>query len=79
MTRKVVDLFLLKEIHKPTITFFFQKVQPSADRAAQNLEIISKNFQFGTKRTRILLGFIMGFIIYYLVLIVNPMGGILVR
>jgi len=59
VTRKVVDLFLLKEIHKPTITFFFQKVQPSADRAAQNLEIISKNFQFGTRRTRILMGFII--------------------
>ena len=50
-------------------------IQPIADRVAQHLEIISKNFQFGTKRTRIL----MGFIIYYLVLIVNPMGRILVR
>ena len=46
---------------------------------AQNLEIISKNFLFGTKRTRILMGFIMGFIMYYLVLFVNPVGGILVR
>jgi len=44
------------------------------DRVAQNLEIISKNFQFSTRRTRIL----MGFSIYYLVLIVNPVGRILV-
>ena len=50
-------------------------VQPIADRVAQHLEIISKNFQFSTRRTRIL----MGFITYYLVLIVNPMGRILVR
>ena len=50
-------------------------VQPIADRVAQHLELISKNFQFSTRRTRIL----MGFIIYYLVLIVNPMGRILVR
>ena len=45
-------------------------VQPIADRVAQHLEIISKNFWFSTRRTRIL----MGFIIYYLVLIVNPMA-----
>ena len=50
-------------------------LQPIADRVAQNLEIIFKNFQFSTRRTRIL----MGFIIYYLVLIINPMGRILVR
>jgi len=37
--------------------------------------MISNNFQFSTQRTRIL----MGFILYYLVLIVNPMGRILVR
>jgi len=42
---------------------------------AQNLEIISKDFRFGNRRTKIL----MGFIIYYLVLIVNPMSRILVR
>jgi len=42
---------------------------------AQHLEIISKNFLFSTRRTRIL----MGFITWYLVLIVNPMGRILVR
>jgi len=48
---------------------------PIADRVAQHLEIISKNFRFSTRRTRIL----KGFIIYYLVLIVNPMGRILVR
>ena len=50
-------------------------IQPIADRVAQHLEIISKDFQFITRRTRIL----MGFIIYYLVLIVNPMGRTLVR
>ena len=48
-------------------------VQPIADRLAQNLEIISENFQFGTRRTRIL----MRFIFYDLVVIVNPMGRIL--
>jgi len=41
---------------------------------AQHLEISFKNLQLGTRRTRILMGFIM----YYLVLIVNPMGRILV-
>jgi len=51
------------------------KVPPIADRVAHHLEIISKNFRFSTRRTRILMGFIM----YYLVLIVNPMGRILVR
>jgi len=50
-------------------------VQPIAVKVAQNLEIISQNFQFSTRRTKIL----MGFIIYYLVLIVNPIGRILVR
>ena len=47
-------------------------VQPIADRLAQHLEIISKNLRFSTRRTRIL----MRLIIYYLVLIVNPMGRI---
>jgi len=32
---------------------------PIADRMAQNLEIISENFQFSTRRTRILMGFII--------------------
>jgi len=50
-------------------------IQPIADRVPQHLELISKNSYYGTRRTRILLGFI----IYYLVLIVNPMGRILVR
>jgi len=50
-------------------------VQPVADRVALNLEMISKNFQFSTKRTRSL----MGFITYHLVLIVNSMVRILVR
>ena len=53
----------------------FSCVQPIADRVAQHLDLISKNFQFSTRRTRIL----MGFIIHYLVLIVNPMGRIMVR
>ena len=52
------------------------QIQPIADRVAQNLEIISQNFQFSTRRTRVLMGFIIG-AIYYLVLIVNPMGKIL--
>ena len=30
------------------LAFFFSQVQPIADRMAQNLEIISKNFQFRT-------------------------------
>jgi len=50
-------------------------IQPIADRVAQHLEIISKNFQFSTRRTSIL----VGFIIYCLVLIINPLGRILVR
>jgi len=33
-------------------------IQPIADRVAKNLEIISKNFQFSTRRTKILVGFI---------------------
>jgi len=47
-------------------------IQPIADRVAQNFEITSKNFRSSTRRTTILLGLI----IYYLVLIVNPMGRI---
>jgi len=50
-------------------------IQPIAERMAQNLEIISKIFQFSKRRTKIL----VGFIIYYLALIMNPMGRILVR
>jgi len=53
-------------------------IQPIADRVAQNLEIISNNFQFSTRRTRILMGFVIS-TIYYVVLIVNPMGRSLVR
>jgi len=49
-------------------------VQPIAESVAQHLEIISKNFQFSTRRTRIL----MGLIICYLVLIVNHMCRIAV-
>jgi len=43
------------------------EIQPIADRVAQNLKIISTDFQFGTRRTKIL----MGFITYYMILIVN--------
>jgi len=32
-------------------------LQPIADKVAGNPEIISKNFQFSTRRTRILMGF----------------------
>jgi len=53
-------------------------VQPIVDRAAQNLEITSKNFQFSTRRTKILMEFIIR-TIYYVVLIVNPMDRIQVR
>jgi len=49
-------------------------LQPIADRLAEHLEIISKSFQIITRRTKIL----MGFIIYYLVLIIHSMGRILV-
>ena len=49
----------------------FRTVQP----IALDLKIISKKIQFSAKRTRIL----MGFIFYFLLLIVNPMGRILVR
>ena len=52
-----------------------EELQPIADRVAQHLEIISKKFQISTMCTRIL----MGFTIYFLVVIVNPMGRILVR
>jgi len=54
---------------------FYENIQPIADRVAQHRDIISKNFRFSTRRARIL----MGFIIYYLVLVVNPMGRILVH
>jgi len=55
--------------------FDFVPSSPTADRVALNLKIISENFKFRTRRTWIL----MGFIIYYWELIVNPMGRILVR
>jgi len=50
-------------------------IQPIAHRVAQHHEIMSKNFRFSARRTRIL----VGLIIYHLVLIVNPMGRILAR
>ena len=53
-------------------------IQPIVDRVAQNLEIISKNFRFSIRGTRILMGFVMS-TIHYVVLIVTPMGRFLVR
>jgi len=44
-----------------------QDIQPIAHGVAQHLEIISKNLQLSTRRTRIL----MGFIIYDLVFVFN--------
>ena len=58
-----------------TFAYVYIHIQPIADRVAQHLEIISNNPQFSTRRSRML----MGFIISYLVLIVNPMGRILLR
>ena len=68
--RMVANRFCLPQNSSPQNT-----LQPIADKVAQHLEIISKNPQFSTRRTRILMGFIM----YYSVLIVNRMGRILVR
>ena len=68
----------LKEVFAPLNRmihrFYHRMKQPLADRVAQNLEIISKIFQFSTRRTRSL----MRFMIYHLVLMLNPMGRILV-
>ena len=50
-------------------------IQPIAERVPQDPEIISTKNQFSSRHTRI----VMGFIIYYLVLISNPMGRIVVR
>jgi len=52
-------------------------IQPIADRVTQNLEIISKNFESSTRRTRILIGFEFASC-YYNLLIVATMGRILV-
>jgi len=65
----------VRRIYTLYLVCIVYKVQPIADRVAQHLEIISKNFRMSTRSTRIL----MGLIIYYLVRIVNPMGRILVR
>jgi len=75
------EILSLKVSNKHTLAqvpfrgFVGLMVQPIVDGVAQNLEIISKNLHFSTRRSRIL----MGFFIYYLVLIVNPMGRILLR
>jgi len=54
---------VLSRKHFTTHAYFVsaleQQVQPIADRVAKNLEITSKNFQFSTGRTRILMGFIV--------------------
>jgi len=54
-------------------------LQPIADRMAQNLEITSVKNQVLVpgRHTGILIGFIIS-TIFYIVLIVNPMGRILV-
>jgi len=39
------------------------ELQPIADRVAHNLKIISQNFRFSTRRTRILMGFIISTIL----------------
>jgi len=57
---------------------FETDLQLIADRAAQSLEIVSKSFQFSTRRTKIVPEFTSS-TIYYVVLIVHPMGRILVR
>jgi len=72
LLRKFYD-FLLNWAHLEVTGLSYR--QPIADRVAQHLEMISKNFWFSTRRTMIL----MGLFVYYLVLIVNPMGRILVR
>jgi len=53
-------------------------IQPVADRVSQNLELISKDFQFSTRRTRILMRCMVS-TIQYMVLTINPIGRILVR
>jgi len=55
--------------------FICMYIQPIAERVAQSLQTIPKNFQFSA---RILMGFIIS-TIYYVVLIANPMGRNLVR
>ena len=49
-------------------------IQPIADRVARNLEICSEKFQCSTRCPKIL----MGLLIYYLVITVNPIGRILI-
>jgi len=43
--------------------FNFVYTQPIADRVAQNLEITSKTFQYSTRHTWILMGFIISTIL----------------
>jgi len=48
--------------HRWVVSCFYSldDIQPIADRVAQHLEIISTNFQFSTRRARILMGFTLG-------------------
>jgi len=52
LQKRPINLSILLTVATPYLT------QPIADRVAKNLEIISKNFQFSTRRTKILVGFI---------------------
>jgi len=66
---------MLKSSMNITMT---RNITPIAERAAQNLEIISKNVQVSTRCSRILMRFTIS-AICYVALIVNFMGRILVR
>ena len=59
------------------VACFLWNIQPITDKGVQNLEIVSQNFQFSTRRTRILMGSINSTILLPGT-IVNPMGNILV-
>jgi len=74
--RRIYRHTLIRHLHTSSLSHQTSTyIQPIADRVAQHLEIISNNFRFGTRRTRILMGLIM----YDLVLRVNPMGRMMVR
>ena len=75
---RISDSYDRPYTNKTNHWFVYCLLQPIADRVAQNLESISKKFQFSTRCTRILMGFIIS-TICYLALIANPMGRIVVR
>ena len=52
-------MYIYKYTHILLHVYIFTYIQSIVDRVAQNLEIISKNFQSNIRRTRILMGFIM--------------------